>query len=76
MKKITIEITELGWTTKVQVDGHEATQIGKITERGSTEDTDFDDIEWISDSLADSLNSFYCHDVATSLSEGRRRRVL
>jgi hypothetical protein len=70
MNKVTIEITEKGWTLKAVVDGNEYKEIGVITPTGAIhKGDDIDDMEWMSEELYDALNSFFCYEVANALNE-------
>ncbi|MDT3417119.1 hypothetical protein QO009_003014 [Brevibacillus aydinogluensis] len=69
MNKVTVEITEHGYSVKVMLDGKTYTQVYKATEYGSKQVSgdDFEEIEEIDDDLYDALNSFFGHDVMHAL---------
>jgi len=68
MKKVTIEVTEKGWTTSVKLDGriftekHEATRTGSKRVEGN-----FEDYDQIGDNLHDALDGFVIYDIMNGL---------
>jgi hypothetical protein len=68
MKKVSIEVTEKGWTTTVQLDGRIFTEKHEVTPTGAkTVEGNFEDHEQIGDKLLDALQGFAMYDIMNGL---------
>lgn len=66
--KVTIEITEKGWTTEVHINGNVILEKHIATPAGSKSiEGDFENSEDIGNDLYDALNNFANYDVMRAL---------
>lgn len=67
-KKVTIEITENGWETKVELNGKTYIEKHKRTNFGSEGyEGNFEDEDDLTDELYDALSGFAQHDIMQAL---------